>query len=217
MMHWHTVEGLLKDSLILLMGAPEFSKFRLVGGTALSLQLGHRMSVDIDLFTDTAYGSIDFNVLHRFLLDHFSYVDTNLDVPAGMGRSYIIGKDENNAIKLDIYYTDEFIQPPLVTDNIRMATTEEIIAMKIDIVSRGGRKKDFWDLHELLDRYSVQQMLDLHKQRYPYGHDEQIILSNFTDYREADDDFEPICLKGKHWELIKLDIVNALEDKSDKR
>ena len=54
MLYWNTVSALLKDSLLLLMQAEELNEFRLVGGTALSLQLGHRMSVDIDLFTDAS-------------------------------------------------------------------------------------------------------------------------------------------------------------------
>lgn len=83
--------------------------------------------------------------------------------------------------------------------------------MKIDVISRKGRKKDFWDLHELLDRYSIPQMLALHKMRYPFAHNKTEILENFRNFTEADDDFEPLCLRGKYWELIKLDIINALD------
>jgi hypothetical protein len=50
-------------------------------------------------------------------------------------------------------------------------------------------------------------MLSLHKLRYEYSHNEQEILANFIDFTEADDDFEPNCLRGKYWELIKMDIV----------
>ena len=60
MLYYSTVTDPLKDSLIALMSSPVFEPFRLVGGTALSLQIGHRVSVDIDLFTDAPYGSIDF-------------------------------------------------------------------------------------------------------------------------------------------------------------
>ncbi|WP_344849038.1 nucleotidyl transferase AbiEii/AbiGii toxin family protein [Pedobacter jeongneungensis] len=49
-MYWNTVNQLLKNTLLELMQAPELAAFRLVGGTALSLYLGHRLSVDIDLF-----------------------------------------------------------------------------------------------------------------------------------------------------------------------
>jgi hypothetical protein len=85
--------------------------------------------------------------------------------------------------------------------------------MKIDVVQRGGRKKDFWDLHELIGMYSPEQMIDLHYQCYPYNHDEALIRSNFVDFSNADDDFEPICLMGKHWELIKLEIIEHVNNK----
>ncbi|MCX2681394.1 nucleotidyl transferase AbiEii/AbiGii toxin family protein [Galbibacter sp. EGI 63066] len=89
-------------------------------------------------------------------------------------------------------------------------TGYEIIAMKIDAVQRGGRKKDFWDLHGLLSEYDIKTMLDLHKQRYKYTHDKDLILQNFTDFHIADDDFAPICLRGKYWEFIKEDIQDAI-------
>lgn len=53
------------------------------------------------------------------------------------------GSDADHAIKLDIYYTDTFIQPAGMVDNISLASVEKILAMKIDIIQRGGRKKDF--------------------------------------------------------------------------
>lgn len=59
-MYYNTVNEHLKNALLSLMKSEVFIPFRLVGGTALSLQLGHRISVDIDLFTDAPYGSIDF-------------------------------------------------------------------------------------------------------------------------------------------------------------
>ena len=54
-------------------------------------------------------------------------------------------------------------------------------------------------------------MIQLHKERYPYSHDPKEILRNFTNFEIADNDFEPICLRGKYWELIKLDFVEAIE------
>jgi len=212
MLYWNTVNNLLKESLLVLMNADEFSQFRLVGGTSLSLQLGHRMSVDIDLFTDATYGSVDFKVLDEFLIGHFPYVDTSFGILPGMGRSYLIGEDKDQTVKLDIFYTTEdFIQKPIVEEGVRMATIEEIIAMKVDVVSRVGRKKDFWDLHELLNNYSIVEMLALHEKRSPYTHNREVILDNFKDFNEADYDFEPLCLRGKYWEFIKVDILEALE------
>ena len=168
MLYYKTVNNLLKEGLLQLMAAKEFENFRLVGGTSLSLQIGHRESIDIDLFSDVEYGEIDFDAIEKYLESNFKYLDHLSNIIPGMGKSYLIGEDKDNTLKLDIFYTDKFIQPIYLEDTIRMATIEEIIAMKLDVVQRVGRKKDFWDLHELFEKYSLTQMLDLHEQRYPY-------------------------------------------------
>ncbi|TCK85073.1 nucleotidyl transferase AbiEii/AbiGii toxin family protein [Albibacterium bauzanense] len=211
MLYWNTVNNLLKDTLITLMQSKEFLKFRLVGGTALSLQLGHRMSVDIDFFTDASYRSIDFDAIEDFLNISFGYVQGDFGGNPGIGKSYLVGPDINHITKLDVYYAiDPFFQQAIVEDNIRMATIEEIIAMKVDIVQRGGRKKDFWDLHEVLDHYSISEMKDLHRQRFEWSHDEALIHQNFTEFEAADDEPDPICLKNKEWIFIKEDIEQAV-------
>ena len=211
MLYWKTVTGTLKDALVKLMQAQALKDFRLVGGTALSLYWGHRMSVDIDLFTDAPYGSIDFELIESFLKDNFGYVQGSFGGNAGMGKSYLLGSDEESAIKLDVYYSmDPFIQPIKEVEGIRLATIEEITAMKVDVIQRGGRKKDFWDLHEALNQYSVKQMVELHKQRFEWTHDEGLIRKNFTDFTTADNDFDPVCLKAKEWVFIKEDIEEAV-------
>lgn len=211
MLHYHTVNDLLRKSLITLMNAPVFQNFRLVGGTALSLQIGHRASIDIDLFTDAEYGSVSFDEIDLYLKETFKYVDS-LNVPPTIGKAYFIGDNKENTIKLDIYYTDTFIQPLIEIDGIKMATVEEIIAMKMDVIQRGGRKKDFWDLHDLLSSYSIHQMLALHEERYPYTHNKKLILKNLINFDIANDDFDPICLKNKYWEFIKEDFEEIIQN-----
>ena len=207
MLHYNTITPLLRSILETLMREKVFEDFRLVGGTALSLYRGHRMSVDIDLFTDKIYGSVNFDAVDAYLRHTYPYVDTNDFAEIGFGKSYYIGDSQENCIKLDLFYTDPFIDEVVLTDTIRMATVEEIIAMKLDVISRMGRKKDFWDIHELKNNFTMAEMVALHEKRYPYTHDKELLINNFTDFSEADDDFEPDCLRGKHWELIKLDII----------
>jgi len=67
MLYYNTVNELLKSALRTLMESDPFSSFRLVGGTALSLHLGHRESIDIDLFSDLPYGSLDFESIDNYL------------------------------------------------------------------------------------------------------------------------------------------------------
>ena len=216
-LHLNTVSDLLWESLNTLMTIEEFNSFRLVGGTSLSLQQGHRESIDIDLFTDAEYGSIDFNRLEEILNDVFPYVVTSSVGEVVFGRSYFVGEDENNALKLDIYYTDPFVFPLLEEGNIRLAANEEIAAMKFEVIANGGRKKDFWDIHELLDVFTLEQMLDFYEQRNPYGATREELLVQCIDFSLAEDDLTPNCYKDKVWELIKLDIEeqvqNLTEDK----
>ncbi len=209
-LYYNTVSNQLKTILHQLMQSSVFKDFRLVGGTALSLQIGHRISEDIDLFTDLDYGSVDFMKIDAYFFQHFKYVDSNKTDIIGFGKSYFVGNNAKDCIKIDVYYADNFIQKPIVIEGVRMATVEEIIAMKMDVISRGGRKKDFWDIHELINTYSFQEMLSLHKKRYPYTHDKDAIHLNFIQFEAADNDFDPICLKEKHWELIKLDLLDFM-------
>lgn len=212
-MYWKTINSLLKDTLNILMKSHEFREFRLVGGTALSLQLGHRMSIDIDMFTDAKYGSVNFNEIEDFLEANFEYIDKGFGTLAGIGKSYLVGSSKDSCIKLDVYYTtDAFIEPALKTENVRMATLKEIAAMKIDVIQRTGRKKDFWDIYELLNHYNINDMIAFHKERYKYSHNETLIRDNLINFNSADDDFDPVCLKGNYWEFIKEDLTDIIKN-----
>lgn len=211
-LHWETVAPLLKETLGTLMTENIFDPFRLVGGTNLSLRYGHRISVDIDLFTDVEYGSLDFSTFEKFLHDNFPYYECN-DATSivGFGRGYYIGKSADEYIKLDLMYTDPFLKEAEIIDGVRMADIADIIAMKMNVVSRGGRKKDFWDLHLLLHEYTLAEMIDLHARRHEWEHDTDELLEKFTDFTEADTYPDPICLLGKTWDDIKLDLADTAE------
>ncbi|GAB1856756.1 hypothetical protein MHTCC0001_15920 [Flavobacteriaceae bacterium MHTCC 0001] len=96
-------------------------------------------------------GAKILNVFETTLHRLFPYVDSPFDGEIGVGKSYFVGKDEYNALKLDIYYADTFVFPLVEKEDIRLASLEEIVAMKFEVIVNGGRKKDFWDIHELLD------------------------------------------------------------------
>ena len=206
-LQYQTVKPILRSTLERLMGMEEFAPFRLVGGTSLSLRYGHRMSDDIDLFTDAEYGSLDFHKLQGILRKEFPYCQGDCGDIVGFGASYIVGNSKEDCVKLDLFYTDPFIRPMEVFGNIRMAAVEDIVAMKMDVVSRGGRKKDFWDLHMLRDHYSIDQMLSLYEERYSYGATREECTSGLTNFLVADTEPDPICLQDKVWQLIKLEFI----------
>ena len=207
----NTVSDLLWEVLSKLMTFEELKSFRLVGGTSLSLLLGHRISVDIDLFTDAVYKTIDFDIIDKLFLDSFKYVENGFGGNNSIGKSYYIGNNKTDVIKVDLFYTDSFVYPIVETNGVRLSQLEEIIAMKLEIVGQNGRKKDFWDLHELMDKFSWNEMLEFYQKRYPYSYSRDEIIKKLTDFKEADSDLDPICLKNKYWELIKLDFEESID------
>ncbi|MDR1056479.1 MAG: nucleotidyl transferase AbiEii/AbiGii toxin family protein [Prevotellaceae bacterium] len=211
-LHLQTVSPQLRAALSQLMSIEILSPFRLVGGTALSLQLGHRMSVDIDLFTDAEYGSIDFKSIDCKIMNLFPLVEMQYKGNDSFGKSYFIGSNKNDMVKVDLFYTDKFIEPIHKVDVFRLATLDEIAAMKMEVIGHSGRKKDFWDIHELLEIISLDKMIELHNKRYPYSYTTEELKAKLVDFSYADPDFEPICLKDKYWELIRLDIETAVSN-----
>lgn len=211
-LYWNTVSTLLAESLSFFMNDKTFDDFRLVGGTALSLQLGHRMSLDIDLFTDKPYGSIDFELIDEKIRSDFRYVSQPIQVAIGGGRSYMVGDSPGTSIKLDMYYTDPFLEDVVLREGVRLASINEIATMKVDVVQRTGRKKDFWDIHKLLETQSLADLIGLHARKYPFHHDKGLILNNMLDFSRADSEPDPQCLDGKYWELIKLDLYELIHE-----
>lgn len=210
-LHWETVTPQLREILIWLISEETFAPFNLVGGTNLSLRFGHRKSDDIDLFTEADYGSLDFEQFEKQLKDRFAYYDrpdkTNI---VGFGRSYYIGDSPHQAIKLDLMYTDPFIRPIELREGIRLVSTEDIAAMKINAICGTGRKKDYWDIHLLLDKFNLEELINLYLERHPYESSYEEILNSLVNFENAEEYPDPKCLLGKDWDIIKMDIVDAV-------
>ena len=207
-LHYETVTPQLRKILIELMAEPLLVPFGLAGGTSLSLRLGHRVSVDIDLFTNAEYGSLDFDAIEQLLRNKYPYFYcTDSTGIVGFGRTYYVGESEEQSVKVDMFYHDDITEPYDVIDGIRLVSRDDVAAMKIDVVQRTGRKKDFWDLHELLNHYTIEKMIALHAARQPWSHDRKAIIANLTDFTLADQMPDPVCLRDKAWGIIKLEFT----------
>lgn len=218
MLHKETVTAELFDVLEQLMELPVLSPFRLVGGTSLSLAIGHRMSEDIDLFTHETYGSVDFEEIEKQIRARFSFVSNSMDVfpeirrmPNHTGVSLQVGQDEPRSVKVDIMnWSEPFFEQPETIEGIRSATIKDIALMKMETISKEGRKKDFWDMSAILEKHSLSSLLDLYAKHKPY-YSVQEVKDGFVNFTKAEQMPDPICLNKKTWEDIKSDLKKKVQ------
>ena len=184
-----------------LMQMPELDNTRLVGGTSLALQYGHRRSVDLDFFGEI---SVDLDELTEALKDRVEHV-----VVGGHSRSikaYFL-----NGVKVDVVnYDYAWIDSPVIEEGLRLASPKDIAAMKVNAVIGRGTKKDFIDIFFLLQHYSFSDLLKLYLQKYPDGSEYRALLS-MAYFGDADQQPMPFMFDGVGWETIKQTIRREVE------
>jgi Nucleotidyl transferase AbiEii toxin, Type IV TA system len=169
----------------------ELKDFILVGGTSLALQLGHRNSIDIDLFTQNDFTAEE---IEELLKTKYTYTTT-------LARKNTVLAVVNN-IKTDfIKHTYPFILPPITEEGITFLSKEDIAAMKFHaIIQSGKRLKDFIDVYYLLQHFSMQQMIGFFTQKYCYSNP-MIAMKAVNYFDEIDENADvpkllnPITLK----------------------
>lgn len=135
-----------------------FESFNLVGGTALALQIGHRLSVDIDLFSNQPF---DSKSLSHHLSNNYKAAEIHI-LDNGI-FCYV------NGVKIDVIsHQYDWLLPSEKTEGVRMASLEDIAAMKLNaIVHTGKRLKDFVDVYFLLEHRSTDQLIQAYTRKYP--------------------------------------------------
>ena len=201
MLQSQTVESNTLELLKSLMQKEYLDSFVLVGGTALALQLGNRESIDLDLFSNTDFASND--LLTALLKDYQIVVNNQL--PQTLITTI-------NHVKVDfIKFHYPFIRPFLVIENIRMASLEDIAAMKLDAITGRGSKKDFYDLFFLLQHYSIDELFSFYTEKYPHQTTFHVARS-LTYFDDADIQPSPIVFdKTITWETVKQKIISVIK------
>ena len=203
---------LLLDCLRKIMANKAFDDLYLVGGTALALQRGHRISIDIDMFTNALYGEMKTDEIKKALVEMFPYVDRleRLDETL-MVYSLFVGNSSDDCVKLDICYDENPIFPIVDIEGIRMLSEKDIAAMKLNAIAQDKqRKKDFWDIHDLLETYSIEDMVSFALKRFPWSLTLDNIIDGFKRLPLLNDYSEIRCLKGKYWEFIVEDLMEQI-------
>lgn len=205
-MHQETIDARTKRVLESL-GETDFIKdFYLAGGTALALQIGHRKSIDLDWFSKKEFSNAELK-----------YVLSGL----GLGKLKIYSEDEKT-LNIDLHgvktsffgYRYRTLFPFEKYDkNVNMASIADIACMKIDAISSRGSKKDFIDLYFMLQKYSLEKLLNFFDKKYKeieYNH--LHILKSLIYFRDAENDPTPLMLKKIGWEEVKKEIKRQVRE-----
>lgn len=200
MLQTQTVVPKLMELLRKLMKVEEFSNFYLVGGTSLSLQMGHRNSIDIDLFGNQ---NIDSDLFISILSD--------------FGKTEVSKSSKNilitdvSGIKVDfVNYQYKLLDESIEMEGIRMVSKKDIAAMKLNAIAGRGSKKDFIDLYYLLNEFSLKEMLDFYLQKYFEG-SEFMVVKSLTYFEEANEQPQPQMMKNSfNWEICKQKITEEV-------
>jgi len=201
MLYYQTVEPNTLELLKDLSHRVFLQQFVLVGGTALSLQIGHRMSIDLDFFTIEDFKTSD---LIPLLLREYELK------PILQSEQTLICLI--NGVKVDfIRFKYQFIRPILDENDIRLLQIEDIAPMKMDAIAGRGKKKDFYDLYYLMKLFSIEKLFSLFLEKYPHQTTLHIAksIAYFTD---AENDPDPFVFdKTLTWTKVKNAIKKEIK------
>ena len=203
MLYKETVEPSTLELLRSLQSKSYLEGFYLVGGTALALQLGHRKSIDIDLFSD-----FGFDVVR--LLENLNS-DYNFDLFYSASNTI---KGSIDDIKIDILaHRYPLINPPVTIEGIKMLSLPDIIALKLNAIAGSGQRvKDFIDIYYLLRIFSISQMIKFYKTKYSQ-YNEMIVLKSLTYFKDIDFMDWPVLIAEPDlkWASVKNKLEKAVQ------
>ena len=181
---------------------PELQGMRLVGGTALALQYGHRQSVDLDFFGSPAVSQDEIIAILGTLGDIKVYNRTSKILQVVL-----------RGVKVDVvdYSQYSWIDDPVQDNGFVIASPKDIAAMKINAVEGRGTRKNFVDIYILLQHYSLAELLSFYSRKYPNYSIFRALLS-LTYFDDAEQQTMPVMLDPTSWEEMKSHIIESTKE-----
>ena len=182
------------ENLVLLGKSKILGSAYLAGGTALALQIGHRISYDLDFFTDQKFkAQIFLKEMSRFKLYQHERV----------GWGTILGKLGNVKFSL-FYYPYPLLRKPISFKNISIADIADISAMKIAAISERGTKRDFVDLYFILQKITLNEVFNFYDRKYQKLSSNSVhIKKSLVYFEDAEKDPTPKMIIPVSWGKIK--------------
>lgn len=182
------------ENLALLGQSKILNNAYLAGGTALALQIGHRISYDLDFFTDEKFKA-------QVFLKKISQLELYRHERVSWGT--ILGKLGD--VKFSVfYYPYPLLEKPIKFKNINIAGMVDIAAMKIAAVSERGTKRDFIDLYFILQKITIGRALNFYDKKYKKLSSNLIhIKKSLVYFQDAEKDPMPKMFFPVSWEKVK--------------
>ena len=199
MLYLETVESSTLELLKKLQRLPVLEQTRLVGGTALALQLGHRKSIDLDFF-----GTIDCEA--EYLRESIAGI-ASLTILKESPHIHIYIVD---GIKVDIVnYKYPWLDDVVLEQGLRLASVSDIAAMKITAIIGRGTKKDFIDIAFLLHHFSLEEILHFYAAKY---NDSSVFMAmkSLAYFDDAEADPTPDMFVNQSWQQVKAYILSKI-------
>lgn len=200
-MQKETINNKTKSVLEKLSKSKVLENFYMAGGTALALQLGHRESIDLDWFSS-----------EKFFNDRLKMTISDLG-------DFSLEEEEENTLHgvLDevkitfLYYNYDLLFPTLDLEGVKLADERDIAAMKLSAISSRGTKKDFIDLFFLLQKYSLEDVLNFFEKKYSnIKYNKAHLLKSLVYFEDAENDPMPIMKENVEWENVKKNIEEKI-------
>lgn len=209
-MHLEILDQPRIDLLKEIVSNIDIGEYYLAGGTALSLQLGLRKSVDFDFFVPHKFNT---DALYTQLAD-LCPDDIRATTVDDRGTCEVI----MNGIKVSFFEYQYDTVYEYVRDkdlpSLAMASIEDIAAMKVAAIGGRGSKKDFFDLYEILTRtnYSVKQLVDDVYEKFGESRNYSYMAMALNYFADADSEHLPETFVKYNWGDIKLAFLDIQKE-----
>ena len=201
---WNTISNSMRDVLEGFMRSSLASNFYLAGGTALSLQIGHRLSVDLDLFSATE----DIPSIRNIIEKELGSFQFNLADSSWGNLVYLV-----NGVRVGFYgYGYALVSPLEEVENIRLASIEDIALMKFDALLVRASRKDFYDLYFICQQISLKKLSALSTKKYPSVRDFEVqVAKRLVFFDNAEEETNPVLLTETDWQTVKTFFIEQVK------
>lgn len=204
MIYSETVTSDLLEIAQQLCANSHLDMFRIVGGTAIALHLGHRKSVDIDFFTCEKVNKAEVLQILRHMFPTTEFTISQHSISA-----------EIKGVRVELFdeWHTPFLESPVVTDGLRLASLADLAAFKLDAIIERREKKDYIDLYVLFKTLGALNTLQKFKSYNPYVSIKSVLFAlGEVETARVNKSVMPNLLLNISWPTIEHMMIDAARE-----